>query len=135
MIATHESYICFSVSRNLRKTVSKYENSYSFLYKFDTVSYQFLETGILDITLNIGRDQLEFSLYRLLFFLYSPFQPKVFNKECRILNKILLIYLLAYQIGHSFYDKNMNEYQSKRDEQSVYNEIQNLRSLMTTLKA
>ena len=48
-----------------------------FWYNFDTVLYQFLETGISDRTL-IGLDQLlkflVFSLYPLPFFLLSPFK-------------------------------------------------------------
>ena len=51
---------------------------YEFSYKFDTVFfYQFLETGTSDITF-MGRNQelkrVAFSLYPLLFFLYSPFK-------------------------------------------------------------
>ena len=48
----------------------------SFWYNFETVLYQFLETGTLDRTLT-GLDQLlkcsSFNLYPLSFFLYSPF--------------------------------------------------------------
>ena len=51
---------------------------YEFSYNFNTVLYQFLETGTLDKTF-MGRDQelklLAFSLYPLSFFLYSPFKP------------------------------------------------------------
>ena len=47
------------------------------MYNFNTVLYQFLEAGILDITF-MGRDQelkeLAFSLYPLSLFLYSPFK-------------------------------------------------------------
>ena len=50
---------------------------YEFSYKFDTVLFQFLETGTSDITF-MGRDQelkwYAFSLYPLSFFLYSPFK-------------------------------------------------------------
>ena len=50
---------------------------FRFSYKFDTVLYQFLETGTLDRTL-MGLDQLlkclGFGLYPLSFFLYSPFK-------------------------------------------------------------
>ena len=49
---------------------------YKVLYNFDTFLYQFFETGTSDGT-NIGHDQLlkilDFSLYPLSFYLYSPF--------------------------------------------------------------
>ena len=52
---------------------------HKFLYKFDTVLYQFLETGTSDRCL-IGIVQLlrfsGFILYPLLFFLYSPFKKE-----------------------------------------------------------
>jgi len=60
---------------------------YEFSYIFDTVLYQFLETGISDRCL-IGIVQLLrfscFSLYPLLFFLNSPFKIELngpFNKK------------------------------------------------------
>ena len=50
---------------------------YKFLYNFDTVLHQFLETGTSDRTLK-GLGQLHkfsgFSLYSLSFLLYSPFK-------------------------------------------------------------
>jgi len=56
---------------------------YVFWYNFDTVLYQFLETGTSDRTL-ICLNQLlrfsDFSLYPLSFFLYSPFKfVNIFN--------------------------------------------------------
>ena len=49
------------------------------MYNFNTVLYQFLETGKSDITF-MGRDQelkwLAFNLYPLSFFLYSPFKQE-----------------------------------------------------------
>ena len=54
-------------------------NIKKFSYKFDTVLYQFLETGTSDITF-MGCDQelkwSAFSLYPLPFFLYSPFKQR-----------------------------------------------------------
>ena len=57
------------------------KNTITYIYwycnNFDTVLYQFFETGTSDRTL-IGLDQLlkflGFSLYHLSFFLYSPFK-------------------------------------------------------------
>ena len=53
---------------------------YRFSYKFDTVLYQFLETGTWDRTL-MGLHQLlkclGFSLYPFSFFLYSPFKISI----------------------------------------------------------
>ena len=52
---------------------------YKVLYNFDTFLYQFFETGTSDGT-NIGHDQLlkilDFSLYPLSFYLYSPILTK-----------------------------------------------------------
>ena len=59
---------------------------FQFLFKFDTVLYQFLKTGTLDKTL-MGLDQLQrylgFSLYLLSFFLYSPFKYKFKTNRSR----------------------------------------------------
>ena len=55
------------------------------LYNFNTVLYQFLETGTTDKTF-MGHDQelrwLAFNQYPLSFFLNSPFKPST-DKECR----------------------------------------------------
>ena len=63
-------------SRDLSLRFSKFY-IYEFSYNFNTVLYQFLETGTSDKTF-MGRDQelkrLAFSLYPLSFFLYCPFK-------------------------------------------------------------
>ena len=55
---------------------------YEFLYNFDTVLYQFLETRTSD-RINISRDQLlkclDFSLYPLSFYQNSQFKCRLFN--------------------------------------------------------
>ena len=62
-------------SRDLSWRFSKFY-IYEFSYNFNTVLYQFLKIGTSDITF-MGHDRelkwLAFSLYRLSFFLYSPF--------------------------------------------------------------
>ena len=62
-------------SRDLSLRFSKFY-IYEFSYYFNTVLYQFLETGTSDKTF-MGRDQelkwLAFSLYPLSSFFYSPF--------------------------------------------------------------
>ena len=47
---------------------------YKFFYKFDTVLYQFFETGTSDRTLIGLQKCLGFSLYPLSFFHYTPFK-------------------------------------------------------------
>ena len=61
-------------------------------YNFNTVLYQFLETGTSDKTC-MGRDQelkwLAFSLYPISFFLYSPCKGCIFtNKKTNLTMKI-----------------------------------------------
>ena len=66
-------------SHDLSSRFSKFY-IYELSYNFNTVLYQFLETGTSDKTV-MGRDQelkwLAFSLYPLLFFLYSPSKIKI----------------------------------------------------------
>ena len=48
---------------------------YEFSYNFDTVLYQFLETGTSDRCFIVQRLRFsDFSLYHLSFFLYNPFK-------------------------------------------------------------
>ena len=50
-------------------------HTYEFLYKFDTVLYQFPETGTSDRCLiGIVQRLMSFILHTLSFFLYSPFK-------------------------------------------------------------
>jgi len=70
-------------SRDLSLRFSKFY-IYEFSYNFNTVLYQFLETGKSDKTF-MGHDQelkwLAFSLYPLSFFPYSPFKWKMMIKN------------------------------------------------------
>ena len=53
---------------------------YTIWYNFDTVLYQFLETGTSDRRLIVQNLRFSgFSLYPLSFFLYSPFNNLFFN--------------------------------------------------------
>ena len=73
---------CVFVEYNLFNTIyesytKSYIYIYTFWYNFDTVLYQFLETGALDRSLTCFIQNLRFlgfSLYPLSFFLYSPFK-------------------------------------------------------------
>ena len=60
---------------------------------FTAVLYQFLETGSSDITF-MGRNQLDFSLYPLSFFLYSPFKDDLtlFEYNERSSNIFVLVF-------------------------------------------
>ena len=63
----------------LLQLLNKVAYIYEFLYKFDTVFYQFLETGTSERTLiglNLLLRILGFSLYPLLFYLFSPFKVR-----------------------------------------------------------
>ena len=68
---------CIFVEYGLFNTTNFIQNLiYTFWYNFDTVLYQFLETGTSDIRLMCIVQNLRFSgfiLYPLSFFLYSPF--------------------------------------------------------------
>ena len=77
MVVQNTGHVIQTGTRDKYTALSFVLHIYEFLYKFDTVLYQFLETGTSDITF-MGRDQelklIAFSLYHLSFFLYTPFK-------------------------------------------------------------
>ena len=77
MVAHLLNIICLKLGDQILYTKS---HVYEFWYNFDAVLYQFLGTGTSDRNL-IGLDQLlkflGFSIYPILFFLYSPFNLKI----------------------------------------------------------
>ena len=81
---------------------------YWFSYIFDTVLYQFLETGTSDKTF-MGRDQelkwLAFSLYPLSFFLYSPFKRTNLPIKGRVTEKMPFLAKIAIEIFFSYFMK------------------------------